>query len=137
MKPESFDLPYGPIASALRALAIPVIVAALIGIIGYGAWTVSTRQDVEFDIQSSDIARNAQNADSVFLARDAAGPYKQGPTVTGVVGGGIQLKVLDQSVECPAVPGSHYHASSFINKNEKAYILVLLFKDHPTIAEAQ
>ncbi len=137
MKPASFDLPYGPIASAIRALAIPVIVVALIGMVSYGAWSVSEHQRMEFSIQSSDIAnQKSRYADSVYMARGADGPYKEGPGFTGVVGGGIQLHVADQSVECPSVPGSHYSASSFINKEGKAYILVLLMKNDSVIAEA-
>lgn len=130
MKPESFDLPYGPIASTIRTLSIPVIVVAMIGMAAYGAWSVSAHRRAEFPIKDSDVAhRMNQYADSIYLARGVGGPYKEGPGVTGVVGGGIQLNVRGQSVECPAVPGSHYSASSFINKEGKAYVLVLLLKD--------
>ena len=138
MKPESFDLPYGPMSSAFRALVIPVTVATFIGMAGYGTWLVSNHKRSEFSFHDSDIAnRKAQFADSVYIALGAAGPYKEGPGVIGVVGGGIRLQVKDQSVECPAVPGSHYAASSFINKDEKAYIMVLLLKDTGEIAQAK
>lgn len=138
MKPASFDLPYGPISSAFRALVIPVTVAVFIGMAGYCAWLVGEHKSSEFSFHDSDLAnRKAQFADSVYIARGASGPYKVGPGVTGVVGGGIRLQVKDQSVECPPVPGSHYDALSFINKDDKAYIMVLLLKDDDAIAQAK
>lgn len=136
MKPTSFDLPYGPISAAIRVLVLPITVATFICMAGYDAWHVSTQKRADFTFQDSDIAnRKAQFADSVYIARGSAGPYKMGPGVTGVVGGGIRLQVKDQSVECPPVPGSHYDACSFINKDDKAYIMVLLFKDSAAIAQ--
>lgn len=132
MKPASFDLPYGPLAAALRVLGTPIIVAAFVIFLSFGVWSFMRQRAAEYSIHSSDIASHAANyADAVYVSKGAAGPYKQGPGVTGCVGAAVGLDVGEHSVRCPAVAGSYYDISSYINKDGGTYVLAMLVKKHP------
>ncbi len=135
MKPESFDYPYAPIAEALRTLAIPLLIAVFLGFVGFGVWSVSKAGRTEYSIRESDLDTYVrEEGSSVYLSQGASGPYKQGP---GVAGPGVSLNVGGQSVVCEGVPGFRFYASSFINKQGKAKIVVWKLKDDQRLAQAQ
>lgn len=126
MRTESFDMPYGPMASAFRLLWTRFAFAALLCLAGLATWHAGNFWQDRYRITSSQLASISYSpSGGILYSGGAAGPYRRGAGLVGVVGGGVRfINGRKQEVDWPAVAGSYYACQSFINRNDDVFVVV-------------